>query len=52
MSNPNFPPEVSTKVSLVNFTITSESLEVEKIILNFLFRLNYWNYVSQKKNQI
>jgi dynein heavy chain len=27
MANPHFPPEVSTKVTLVNFTITAESLE-------------------------
>jgi len=27
MANPHFSPEVSIKVTLINFTITAESLE-------------------------
>ncbi len=33
MANPHFPPEVSTKVTLVNFTITAESLEAQLLEL-------------------
>ena len=33
MRNPHFPPEVTTKVTLVNFTITNESLEAQLLEL-------------------
>jgi dynein heavy chain len=29
VANPHFPPEVTTKVTVINFTITSESLEAQ-----------------------
>jgi dynein heavy chain len=32
MRNPNYPPEISTKVLIVNFTITKEGLEDKLLV--------------------